>query len=60
MLMCLSSLGGLLAEALQCTYTKIKCCTNKEHCDIAGQMECSEKNHEVGGILALFDGLIKC
>lgn len=41
MLMCLSSLGGLLADALQCTYGKL-CGTKNKHLPVNTHEGCQQ------------------
>lgn len=45
MLMCLSSLGGFLADALQCTYSKL--CRSRDGNNENEMHECTQEEDEV-------------
>lgn len=45
MLMCLSSLGGFLADALQCTYSKL--CGSRDGNNENEMHECTQEEDEV-------------
>lgn len=57
MLMCLSSLGGFLADALQCTYSKL--CRNRDGNNENEMHECTQEEDEVSSYYASISNQMK-